>query len=406
MKVLQLCHKMPVPPLDGGSQVMHFTTLALLGKKIDVKVLAMNPTRNYIDESTLPESYIRSASFESVTVDTRIKPLAFFLNLFQQESYLSKRFESKEFERKLKSILVSETFDIIQLEHLYLCKFIPIIRRISNAKIVLRPQNVEYIIWERYLKNISNPFKKWILGIATRRLKKFEQRIPDLVDGILPLTPEDAKLFFEFNRNIPLHVLPMGYDYSRLKEYDFEKQFTVPPIVYHLGSMDWLPNEEAVSWFLDEVLPLVVKAKPEVHFVFAGRKMPTWIYEYQTMNIQVFDQIDDPLEFQADKVIMIVPLLSGSGIRAKIIEGLALGKTIISTSVGAQGIDFTDNLNLLIADTPEEFSHQIIRCVNSMELCQEIGNNARSLSLKLYNNDAIALKMIQFYNQLLNRKDK
>ena len=198
----------------------------------------------------------------------------------------------------------------------------------------------------------------------------------------------------------------MGYDYSRLKEYDFEKQFTVPPIVYHLGSMDWLPNEEAVSWFLDEVLPLVVKAKPEVHFVFAGRKMPAWVYEYQTMNIQVFDQIDDPLEFQADKVIMIVPLLSGSGIRAKIIEGLALGKTIISTSVGAQGIDFADNLNLLIADTPEEFSHQIIRCVNSMELCQEIGKNARSLSLKLYNNDAIALKMIQFYNQLLNRKDK
>ena len=402
MKVLQICHKMPVPSLDGGSQVMHFTTIALMNKSIHVKVLAMNPSRHHIDESTLPETYVRSTAFECVNVDTKIKPISFLINLFEKESYLSKRFSSKEFENKLEQILSSEEFDIIQLEHLYLCKFIHVIRTFSKAKIVLRPQNVEFVIWERYLKNINNPIKKWILGIATKRLKKFEKTATQLVDGIIPLTNEDADIFSEFNKNVPMLVVPMGYDYMRLLKYDFEKQFHVSPVVYHLGSMDWLPNEEALHWFFDNVFPILKKESANVNFVFAGRRMPSWAYEYQSKNINIIDIVDDPLEFQEDKLIMIVPLLSGSGIRAKIIEGLALGKIIIATSIAAQGIDYTNKTNIIIADTPEEFSRQILLCLNSPKMCKEIGMNARLLSLKKYNNDVISTNLILFYRNLLS----
>lgn len=108
----------------------------------------------------------------------------------------------------------------------------------------------------------------------------------------------------------------------------------------------------------------------------------------------------DAFEFQEDNAIMIVPLLSGSGIRAKIIEGMAMGKTIISTSVGAQGIDYTNNENILIADSPEEFVTQLEKCVNSKQLCRKIGNNAMNFAMEKFRVKSCAKKMIDFYVKL------
>jgi glycosyltransferase involved in cell wall biosynthesis len=128
--------------------------------------------------------------------------------------------------------------------------------------------------------------------------------------------------------------------------------------------------------------------------------MPDWVYKYKSDNMEVLDEIIQPLVYQEDKTIMIVPLLSGSGIRAKIIEGLALGKTIISTSIGAQGIDCESGKNILIADSPEEFSAHIIRCVNDPDLCRRLGENARKLSQEHYQSSATTKKMLEFYKLL------
>ncbi len=402
MKVLQLCHKMPVPPSDGGAQVMHYTTLGLLANKVQLKVIAINPTRNYIEIDSLSKEYKEAISFEAVKVDTRIKPFSFLLNLFRKESYLIERFISADFSSKLQEVLKSQSFDIIQLEHLYLCKYIPILRMHSKAKIVLRPQNIEYIIWERYLLNLKHPIKKYLLNIANTRLKKYEQQVKKYLDGILALTKEDAEYFESFEGTCPIQIIPMGYDYEKLKQYDFEKQFTVPPIVYHLGAMDWLPNDEAVSWFLNKVLPILKEKQPTIKISLSGRNMPLANYAYRSTHLEILGEITQPLQFQEDKLILIVPLWSGSGIRAKIIEGLALGKVIISTTIGAQGIAYENGKNIIIADTPEEFASQIVRCVNSPELCMSIAKNARALSYEYYHSDSTSKKMIQFYTQILS----
>jgi len=400
LKVLQICHKMPFPPFDGGAQVMHFTTKGLIANKIDVKVLAINPTRIFIDANELSEDYKSSTRFECLKVDTRIKPFNFLINLFKRESYFIERFISREFEDKLAAILKAEHFDIVQLEHLYLCKYINVIKLQSKAKIILRPQNVEYIIWERYLKGLKNPIKKIALSIAIKRLKKYEQSVNSQLDGIMALTNEDAAIFSSFSGKTSIVVIPMGYDYEKLTGYNYEKQYS-SSVVYHLGTMDWLPNEEAVKWFLKKVLPLINDKR--IKFILAGKKMPKWVYNHESENVSILDEISNPLNFQEDKHIMIVPLLSGSGIRAKIIEGLALGKTIISTTIGAQGIEYENGKDMLIADTEEEFATQIVRCTNSIELCREIGKNAKQLSVRNYHYENTTKKMIAFYKSLLEK---
>jgi len=392
---------MPYPPIDGGAQLMHFTTRGLLENNIYVKILSINPTRNFIDINTLPDDYKISTRFENVKIDTHIKPGKFFINLLREESYFIERFLSKNFEQKIQSILESEDFDIVQLEHLYLCKYIKAIRAYTNAKVILRPQNVEYIIWESYRKGVKNPVTQFFLNIAISRLKEFEQNLNDQLDGIIALTKEDADIFSSFSNKTPVRVVPMGYDYEKLNGYDYEEQYSDVPVVYHLASMDWLPNVEAVRWFFTKVFPIIEKQKISITFSIAGKGMPSWVYKYNAKNIEILGEITNPLAYQKDKSIMMVPLWSGSGIRAKIIEGLALGKTIISTSIGAQGIEYENGKNILIADTPAEFALQIIRCVCSLNLCKEIGQNARELGLNYYHYKNTAKKMIGFYNQLL-----
>lgn len=380
---------------------MHFTTRGLLVNGVKVKTLAINPTRNPVNTDLLPCDYLADTGFESVVVDTTIKPLRLLTNVFRSESYFIERFISRDFAAKLRNILRSESFDIIQLEHLYLCKYIDTIKRYSDAKIVLRPQNVEYVIWERYIKNVRNPLKKVFLRIAVKRLKLYEQQVIQELDGVIPLTGEDAALFSSFSGETPMAVVPMGYDYDKIEKYDFDKQFSHKPVIYHLGAMDWLPNVEAVQWFIGSVIPYLAERRFSAKIIIAGRKMPSWVLKHKSGILEITGEVNNPLEFQEDKQIMIVPLWSGSGIRAKIIEGLALGKTIITTSIGAQGIDYENGRNIIIADTPSEFADQIIKCANSVEFCRSISKNARALSIRNYHYQNMADSMICFYRKIL-----
>ncbi len=404
MKVLQICHKMPYPPCDGGAQAIHNTTLGLLKNQIDVNVLSINPSRNYVDVSSLPPDYIEDTNFMSEDVNTDIRWVSLLLNFFSKDSYFIQRFKSIKFEKVLIEVLSKNRYDIIQLEHLYIFLFLDIIKKHSTAKLVFRPQNIEYKIWERYLRNINNPFKKLFIQIATKRLKNFEKSESGKVDGVIALTKDDADMLREYVENKPVVDIPMGFNFGDLKNYDFNEQYIDFPVFYHLGSMDWLPNEEALHWFVDEILELVTKKMPDVKIHIAGRNMPNYFYQIKSKNLIVEGEIKNPIDFQKNKAIMIVPLLSGSGIRAKIVEGIALGKTIITTTIGAQGIKYTDGENLLIADTPEMFAEQMYKCYSSEHFCKTISNNTRKLSNENYHYISIAKEMIEFYTKLIRNE--
>ena len=126
---------------------------------------------------------------------------------------------------------------------------------------------------EGYLKNINNPFKKIFIRVATRRLKKFEEEIVSKADGIIAITSNDAEIFKQYAPRIPVIDIPVSFNYSLIDNYDFEKQFIDFPIVYHIGSMDWRPNEEAIKWFINNVFPELKKELPRIKIYLAGKKI-------------------------------------------------------------------------------------------------------------------------------------
>jgi polysaccharide biosynthesis protein PslH len=398
MKLLQLCHKMPFPLHDGGAYSIYSTALGLISQGADIKVLAINTPKNTIDTNEIPDDFRKKTRFDCATVDTRIKPLKAFVNLFSDQSYFVERFWSDDWNDHLIKLLRNEEFDIIQLEHLYMCLYLKTIRQFSKAKVILRPQNVENIVWRRVLENKINPLKTKYLRIATNRLFAFEMQMARQVDGIMAISREDADIFNAYSPGTPLITVPVGFDFTRIKYYNYDKKFDNFPVFYHLGSMDWMPNQQGLRWFIEEVIPFVRNEYPGFIFRIAGKKMPAWFFKKNDKNLIVDGTVEDSLKYQEDKTVMIVPLLSGGGLRVKIIEGMALGKTIISTTIGAEGIPYTDQENILIADTKEDFAIQIKKCRESREFCQKIGTSAQKFAVENYDLKETGKRMIQFYN--------
>ena len=164
--------------------------------------------------------------------------------------------------------------------------------------------------------------------------------------------------------------------------------------LFHIGSMNWAPNIEGIEWFLDRVWPVLLTHFPELEFYIAGRDIPEYFNQYKIPHFNVDGEVPDAQEYMLSKDIMIVPLLSGSGVRIKIIEGMALGKVIISTSIGAEGLDVVDGEDLFIADTPEQYIEAIKQCMSSLEKMKNMAENARKYVESHHHDVTIAHEII------------
>lgn len=399
MKILQLCVRVPYPPSDGATIAMYNISKSFYENGVQLKILSFNTNKNYVNVSDISTDFKDKTSIETVDIDLSVKPFPAFLNLFTNQSYNITRFISKEFEAKLKKNLEKESYDIVHLEGLFLTPYIDTIRKHSKAKIVLRSHNVEFMIWERLTASTNNPVKKSYLKLLTERLKKYELNLLNSYDAIATITPVDKETYAHFGCEIPIMAVPLGVD---VNDYKINNVLPVDFSIFHLGSMDWMPNLDAVDWFLNNVHKKLVAKIPHIKIYLAGKDMPQRIKDMADNNLIVMDRIANSKEFMQDKGAMIVPLLSGGGMRVKIIEGMAAGKPIVSTSIGAEGINYTDNENILIADTPDDFIHAIFKLLKDPLFCKQTGTNARKLVAEQYDNKVIGSELIKFYQTLLS----
>lgn len=404
MKILLLCNKSPYPAREGGPIAMNMIIEGLIRAGHNVKVLAVNSNKYTVELSSIPEEYRKKTGIELVYVDLSIQPLAAFRNFFSNRSYHVERFISRNLENTLIRILQAEKFDIVQFEMLYMSPYAQVVRKYSDARIVLRAHNIEHLIWQRIAASTKNPLKRLYLQHLVRKLKKYECSIVRQFDGIAAITEQDAAFFRsagcrqpEAGNRSPVIAIPFGIDPEKFPETNAEPEF---PSLFSIGAMDWIPNLEGICWFLEQVWPEIHRKYPELHYYLAGRHMPGWLREKRLPNVEVVGEVEDAMAFMHSKAILIVPLFSGSGIRIKIIEGMATGKPIISTTIGAEGIRYTRDHDIFIADTPVEFVQCISACIENKAMCETIGRNARDLILAEYNRDLIISKLLGFYQKI------
>lgn len=400
MRILQLCHKPPLPPVDGGCIAMHNITKGLLNGGQDVRVVAVETHKHPVKMNALPADYLRQTRFESVFIDTTPHVVDGVRSIFMRKSYHIERFNSKDMISKLEHILRHEQYDIIHIESIYMTPYIDVIRKYSNAKIVVRMHNIEHQIWDRLAENESNPIMKMVYRINKKQLEHVEKTILKKVDGYMTISEPDFQYFQQTAANVPGVVIPFGID---MDNYELEDDYIASdkPSLCHIGSMNWSPNIEGIKWFLDEVWPLIHEAHPELKFTVAGHGTPDSLMQRKDENVTFVGTVPDANEFMLDHDLMIVPLLSGSGVRVKIVEAMALGRVVITTSVGAEGLDVENGKHLFIADTPEEFLAVIDKCIHTPDICTIISENARDFISMYHNNELITVKLLDFYRQIL-----
>lgn len=399
MKILQLCKKFPYPVKDGESLAILNLSRSLATNNCTVSLLAMNTSRHQVQPELDNSKLAHYQYIDVVDVDNRIKPFEAFLNLFSSESYHIVRFISDVFRERLIELLQRVDFDVIQLETLYLTPYIDTIRQYSEATIALRAHNIEHEIWERITFNTSNTIKKSYLKYLTAKLKKFELAQLGRFDVLVAISERDRSKFRTFT-DIQINedvTIPIGLKAEQYQpDYNhFQKPFSLS----FIGSLDWMPNIEGISWFLDHIWPAIRSVYPEIRLYIAGRNCPDWLKNANIDGVVVVGEVENAKDFINDHPIMVVPLLSGSGMRVKILEGMALGRVVVTTTVGLEGINAKDFEEVIIADTPAAYLHALEHLSKDQEAIQ-LGQRARAFIEEYFDSDKIANQLKHTYRQI------
>ncbi len=397
MKILQLCKKFPFPLKDGEAIAVTHLSKALHQLGAELTLLAMNTKKHFFDIKKLPEDFNHYRQIHFVPVDNELKFKDAFLNLFSEDSYHISRFVSDKYARFLTRLLQKNEYDIIQLETLYLAPYIPIIRQYSKATISMRAHNVEHEIWERVAQNTSFLPKRWYLNHLVKKLRRFEIEQLKAYDLLVAITERDLKTFQKLGYQGKAVVTPIGIDHRDYQPNmdSYHQELSVS----FIGSLDWMPNQEGLQWFLEHVWQGLEKRFPKLTLHIAGRNTPDSIRRLDMPNVKVYGEVPDAGTFINQHSVMIVPLLSGSGMRAKIIEGMALGKVIVTTSLGLEGVDAAHQKEVLVADTVEEFIKCFQFCFESNGQLHKIGRSAQEFVVENYDSLSVARRLMEVYRE-------
>lgn len=401
MRILVITNRVPFPADGGYAIVVHNALQALLDLGYNVTLFSLNTSKHYIHVKELDDPILSQIKFQQFKIDNRVKVKDAFLNLFSKQSYNISRFYNASCASKLEHLVKNGKFDIVQFEGLQVTPYVDVVKANSNAKLVYRAHNIEHQIWKRLTIKESFLFRKLYMHLLSKRLKRFEFNILKMFDCILAISFVDHHFFTNTGFKEKVHTFPVAVN---IDKYTNNYQLSPNKSLGYIGSMDWRPNIEGLDWFLDKVWPSIKQLGSGITFHLAGKNIPK---SYQILEGESFimeGKVDNAKEFIARQHVLIVPLLSGSGMRVKIIEAMALGKCIIATSIAAEGISYHHDKDILIADTVDDFYKQILRCFTDKTLINRIGEGAKKLVDKNHNQKKLSEKLLVVYQDLLQHK--
>lgn len=398
MKVLIISSRCPIPPENGYTIAVNNLIKGLFKTDVDYTVLSINTSKHFINTEAYQKVEYMHDRFTAAYINTDINPIKAFANLFGSKSYNVERFSSKNYINAIKDILNNNTFDIILLEGLYATKAIDIIKQKSKAKIVFRAHNVEHIIWQRMAENPNiNPLKRAYFKLLANRLKSYETDfVNNKIDLLLTFSQNDMDIFVQNGYTKHQYINPIGIDTGI---YSVKQSPPIKKRLFYIASFDWMPNEQGLLWFAENIWTALKDQFPDTEFVVGGRYMSDEIERLKEKGIKIVGEVPNAIDFINNNDIMIVPLLAGSGIRVKILEAMAAGKVVISTSVGAEGIRYTNFQNIIIANNKEEFI-DALTILGNQETFNNISTNARKLIENEYANQIMVNNLVQKFKEL------
>lgn len=378
-------------PLDKGGKLRTWHLMRELSMHHAVTFLSFaDPDQPRADIDGMQE-----VASEVITVPRRDPAkgtLAFYLDaarhLMSPRPYAVAKYESAAYKAAVADALARTSYDLI------VCDFLPPAVNLPDVlpcPAVLFTHNVEAEIWRRHADTATSLPKRLLLQAQFRRMLRFEADTLRRFEVVLAVSDADRETFgrlYPGAASRPIHVVPTGVDTRFFAPSGPDPDAASPAggrSLIFTGSMDWLPNEDAMRFFCRDILPLIRAEEPDVTLQIVGRAPTPEVRRLASdAAIHVTGRVDDVRPFMRDAAVYVVPLRIGGGTRLKIFEAMAMAKAVVSTTVGAEGLPVTAGEHLMLADEPRGFARAVVRLLRDLDRRRGIEQAARRLVVEQY----------------------
>ena len=307
-------------------------------------------------------------------------------NFFTTRPYNMAKYCRPAVANKLLELLQKQRYDVIVCDFVIAAGVVPWEFPVPK---VLFTHNVEAMIWRRHLEVARNPGLKAVAWREYRTMARAERIYVTRADHVLAVSENDRDFFARLVESRKISVIPTGVDTEYFQPSASEER---PGLLVFVGSMDWLPNEDAVFYFAEQILPRVRRNIPQVNLLIVGRRPSRRLQALAAKSdaLQITGQVADIRPYVQGASVCVVPLRVGGGTRLKIFEAMAMGKAIVSTSIGAEGLPVKHGENIILADDPEEFARGVVDLLRNPVVRHRLGEAARQLVERNYSWSAVS----------------
>jgi polysaccharide biosynthesis protein PslH len=371
-------------PVDKGGKIRTYNMLKELKRDHHVTYLTLDDGSASAEERSRASEYchelvcIPHARREKFTPGFYVE---LFLNLVSRQPYAIKKYESMEMRREIIERERGNSFDLLVCDFLAPAANVP---RTLATPAILFQHNVEAMIWKRHYEVQANPVKKAYLYGQWRKMRSFEKEMCRQFDCVIGVSADDREqMKSEYGADAVFDV-PTGVDTDFFRPGVEGK--LLPHSMVFTGSMDWLPNDDAILYFMREIMPLIRNDVPDATLTVVGRNPTPALVELGKAepSLTITGRVDDVRPYMESAAAYIVPLRIGGGTRLKIFEAMAMEKAVVSTTVGAEGLPLSDGVELLLADEPAAFARAVVRVLTDSAYANELGQRAAAIVRKSY----------------------
>ena len=399
MNIFFISATVPYPATDGG-RIRVLNLLKQISKCNDVTFLALEtlPT----DQAGI--EYLRNLGIETNLIEQTPKmlmlsPGVIARAIFHKQPLTVAKYYVPAMESAIKQLIQSRMFDVIHFEMLHAGQYL---QALPNLRVptLLSLQNIDSSIWRRFARQTGNPLQKLAFWMQYRSFQRYERLMAEKFSACACVSEKDKDLLAHLCPEISIEVIPNGVD---VESYQPDHSLTEKSTLVYTGSMDWLPNEDAVLYFHEQIFPLIEAQMPQVKFYIVGQNPTERVKQLSRRdNVIVTGMVDDVKPYIAKASVYVVPLRIGGGTRLKILEALAMEKAVVSTTIGCEGLQLTQGKDILVADEPEKFARLVIQLAQDEKFRQRLGRSGRRQVEEKYDWRSIGKQLNELYGSRLN----
>lgn len=401
MKILFLTTRLPYP-LDMGCKIRTWNLFSFAAGRHDITLLTFlhsEPERRWIKavQSLTPTARIETVEHP----DSRFRIARGWTTaarLLSELPYTVVKYYVKAMQRRIETLIARGGFDLVHCDQIHMAQYL--IGR-ASPPVVLNAHNIDSLLLERVAENQRNPVVRRFFHLQQRKMQMYERRVFNAFDHVLTVSSNDQELLATLVPNVVSSVVKNGVD---TKYFYPDSPPSESSMLVFTGAMDWMPNVDGVLFFIKEIFPHVRKAVPEALFVVVGRNPPARLLRAvkREPGVMVTGDVPDVRPWLAQSSVVVVPLRSGGGTRLKILEAMAMGKAVVSTRIGAEGLDLVDGREICIADDPLKFAERTIELLTDQSGAKQLGQVARRRVVESYDWKEAGQQLLEAYEQTIS----